>query len=337
MNGQWRSSCKSSIAELVFLGRLALTLLFLLIPGYRASAAEQWPQGRVVHIIVPYAAGSNTDAVGRVTASYLADAIPNSSFIVENRPGAGGITGTRTFVRSEPDGYTLCVCSGGAVTVPSVVEKGYDPLKDLEPVGLLNTSALVIIVNSKTPINTVAELVAWSKSKKGGLNYGSSGVGGVMYNAAEIFRNKTGALMTHVPFRGGPDATTALLSGDIDVVFAIMSDVLGQLSAKTVKPIAVTTPERSQILPEVPTISEQGVSDYDVTLWNALFVPIGTPPYVVETLAAALQKLPASETVKTAMLRFGSVVRVNTPEQFKKELRSEVARWDEYLKGMVRQ
>jgi tripartite-type tricarboxylate transporter receptor subunit TctC len=331
------SVCKILTSQFGLVIGLAFLLLGLSFSSCGSSATELWPQGRVVHIIVPYAAGSNTDAVARVTANYLAGAIPNSSFIVENRPGTGGITGTRAFVRSEPDGYTLCVCSGGAITVPSVVEKGYDPLKDLEPVGLINTSALVVIVNSKAPIKSVADLVAWSKSKKGGLSYGSSGLGGIMYNAAEIFRNKTGAVMTHVPFRGGPDATTALLSGEIDVVFAIMSDVLGQLQNKTVKPIAVTTPERSEIMPDVPTMSEQGVSDYEITLWNALFVPVGTPADVITMLSGALTKLPENEAAKTAMFRFGSVVKVNTPEQFKKELHSEVTKWNEYLRGMVRQ
>jgi tripartite-type tricarboxylate transporter receptor subunit TctC len=322
--------CNGSIAALAALGAL-------LIMTASVRASEDWPQSHVIKIVVPYAVGSNTDAIGRSTANYLADAIPNSSFMVENRPGAGGILGTRSFVKSDPDGYTLCVCSGGAVTVPSTVEKGYDPLKDLEPVGMISASALVLIVNAKTPVNSVADIVAWSKTKKGGLSYGSSGLGGMMYNAAEIFRNKTGAVMTHVPFRGGPDATTALLTQEIDLVFAIMSDVLGQVQSKTVKAIAVTTPERSAILPGVPTMEEQGVQGYDVALWNGLFVPVGTPGPIVSKLSQALLKMPENESASTAILRFGSVVKVNTSAQFKADLASEVTRWDDYLKGMARQ
>lgn len=309
----------------------------VLISRQEAVAAEQWPLGHTIRVIVPYAAGSNTDAVGRSTANYLTTALPGSSFVVENRPGTGGIIGTRAFVRSAPDGYTLCVCSGGAITIPSDVEKGYDPLKDLVPVGLISTSALVLIVNADTPVRSVADIVAWSKTKKGGLSYGSSGVGGVMYNAAEVFRNKTGAVMTHVPFRGGPDATNALLSGDVDVVFAIMSDVLGQLQGRTVKPIAVTSLQRNEILPDVPTMVEEGVRDYDVTLWNGLFLPAGTPDPIVSELSRVLLKMLGDETARTTVGRFGSVVKVDTPAHFKAELASEVVRWDRYLQGIGRQ
>jgi tripartite-type tricarboxylate transporter receptor subunit TctC len=328
-------------ARLLRYGRMltpvCLSLLALTAGSQIAWSSDQWPKGHPVRIVVPYAAGSNGDAVGRVTANYLSEAFPGSRFFVENRPGTGGIIGTRSFVRSEPDGYIVCVCSGGAVTVPSVVEKGYDPLRDLEPVGLINTSALVMIVNAESPVNSVAEVVAWSKAKSGGLSYGSSGVGGIMYNAAEIFRNKSGADMTHVPFRGGPDAIAALLSGQIDVVFAIMSDVLGQVQTKTVKPIAVTTPERSELLPEVPTMIEEGVPNYDVTLWNGLFVPVGTPAPVITALSQAVLKMPNSATTKQAMLRLGSIVKVNGPTQFKSELAAEVSQWDSYLKGVARQ
>jgi tripartite-type tricarboxylate transporter receptor subunit TctC len=195
----------------------------------------------------------------------------------------------------------------------------------------------VMIVNAESPVNSAAEVVAWSKAKSGGLSYGSSGVGGIMYNAAEIFRNKSGADMTHVPFRGGPDAIAALLSGQIDVVFAIMSDVLGQVQTKTVKPIAVTTPERSELLPEVPTMIEEGVPNYDVTLWNGLFVPVGTPAPVITALSQAVLKMPNSATTKQAMLRLGSIVKVNGPTQFKSELAAEVSQWDSYLKGVARQ
>jgi tripartite-type tricarboxylate transporter receptor subunit TctC len=316
---------------------ICVALAIVLPSGQVALAIDEWPHGHAVRVIVPYAAGSNTDAVGRSTASYLARALPGSSFVVENRPGTGGIIGTRAFIRSAADGYTLCVCSGGAITVPSDVEKGYEPLKDLEPVSLISTSALVMIVNSQTPVKSVADVVAWSKAKKGGLSYGSSGTGGVMYNAAEIFRNRTGAVMIHVPFRGGPDATTALLSGDVDVVFAIMSDVLGQLQSKTVKPIAVTTPERSEILPDVPTMAEEGIQDYDVTLWNGLFVPVGTPAFIVNELSRVLLKMAEDEAARSTMLRFGSVVKVDTPAHFRAELALEVTRWDKYLKGMSRQ
>jgi tripartite-type tricarboxylate transporter receptor subunit TctC len=301
-----------------------------------ARSDENWPGREPVRIVVPYAAGSNSDAVGRVVAQYLSAALKGSAVVVENRPGVGGILGTRSVTKSAADGYTLCVCSGGAITIPSLVDKMYDPLADLTPISRINNSALALIVNANAPPKSVADVVAWSKSKAGGLNYGSSGVGGIMYNSAEIFRNRTGATMTHISFRGGPDATTALISGQIEVVFAIMSDVMGQFAAKTVRPIAMTTAVRSPLLPEVPTMMEQGIKDYDISLWNGLFAPPGIPRPVLDKLSAIMLALPNDPTIERTMTGFGSTPSVSTPAQFRKELREEAARWEADLKYITR-
>jgi tripartite-type tricarboxylate transporter receptor subunit TctC len=301
-----------------------------------AAAQDAWPTAQTIRIVVPYAAGSNTDAVGRVVAQYLGGALPGSTIVVENRPGAGGIVGTRSFTKSAPDGFTLCVCSGGALTIPSVVDKMYDPLTDLMPISKINTSALVLVVNPKSSAKTAADVIAWSKSNPTDLNYGSSGVGGIMYNAAEIFRNKTGAHFTHVPFRGGPESTTALMGGQIDLEFAIMSDALGQVMAKTVRPIAVTTAVRSALLPDVPTMIEQGVSGYDISLWNGLFAPPGTPQPIIDKLSAIMLRMPSDPSAAKAMTDFGSTPSVSTPDEFRKDMRDEAARWENDLKDVVR-
>src|SRR5215218_1300685 len=220
---------------------------------------DGWPAKQTIRVVVPYAAGSNGDAHGRIMAAYLGRSLTGSTTIVDNRPGVGGILGTRSFTKSPPDGYTLCVCSGGAITVPSTVDKGYDPLVDLLAISKINTSPLVLMVNATSPIKSVADVIGLSKKKSGGLNYGSSGAGGLMYNTAEVFRSRTGSDFTHVPFRGGPDAMTALISGEIDLVFAIMSDVTAQLEGNKVRPIAISISNRSPILPEVPTMIESGI------------------------------------------------------------------------------
>src|SRR5262245_50911518 len=225
---------------------VALALLACAL-SHEASAqgsAEEWPGRQTVKIIVPFSAGSNADLMARLLATHFGEAF-KGTFVVENRVGTGGILGTRAFAKSPGDGYTLCVCSGGAITVPSVVEKGYDPLTELVPVSRVNTQPLVLIVNPNSEMKTVADVIAASKKKDGGLNYGSSGVGGLMYNSAEVFKSKTSAQMTHIPFKGGPEATQALTAGEIDVVFSIMSDVVGQVAAKAVRPVAVTAGTRS--------------------------------------------------------------------------------------------
>jgi len=318
---------------------VSLTISLLLALTFQSSsvlADETWPTKQTLKIVVPYAAGSNGDAVGRVVASYLTAALKGSAIVVENRPGIGGILGTRSFAKSPPDGYTLCVCSGGPITVPSIVEKLYDPLVDLVPISRINTSPLVLIVNAHSPMKSVADVVARSKTKPGGLNYGSSGAGGLMYNAAEVFRSKTGADMTHVPFRGGPDATAALISGEIDVVFAIMSDVTGQLAGNTIHPIAISTSTRSPILPEVPTLIEQGVEDYDISLWNGLFAPLGTPQPIIDELSEIMLRMPDDATVQRAMTNFGSTPLVSSPDQFRRELREETALWESGLQDVIR-
>jgi len=314
-----------------------LAISALLLSCLKSSAQDDgWPTKQTIRVVVPYAAGSNGDAHGRVVAAYLERNLKGSVVIVDNRPGVGGILGTRSFAKSPPDGYTLCVCSGGAVTVPSVVEKGYDPLVDLVPISKISTSPLVLMVNATSPMKSVADVIAFSKKKSGGLNYGSSGVGGVMYNTAEVFRSRTGSDFTHVPFRGGPDAMTALISGEIDLVFAIMSDVTGQLEDHKVRPIAITTSRRSPIIPDVPTMIEAGVDGYDIALWNGLFIPPGGRPAIIDKLSEIMLRMPKDEVVPKLMTRLGSTLEVNTPDQFRKELRDEAVLWDEGLKGVVR-
>ena len=316
---------------------VALALLACAL-SHEASAqgsAEEWPGRQTVKIIVPFSAGSNADLMARLLATHFGEAF-KGTFVVENRVGTGGILGTRAFAKSPGDGYTLCVCSGGAITVPSVVEKGYDPLTELVPVSRVNTQPLVLIVNPNSEMKTVTDVIAASKKKDGGLNYGSSGVGGLMYNAAEVFKSKTGAQMTHIPFKGGPEATQALTAGEIDVVFAIMSDVVGQVAAKAVRPVAVTTGTRSKALPDTPTMIEQGVKDYDIALWNGLFVPRGTPQVVIDKLSALMLKLPGDEAMQTAVGKIGATLTVSTPGQLGLDIRAESALWEAGLKDVVR-
>lgn len=301
-----------------------------------AAQDDGWPTKQTLRVVVPYAAGSNGDAVGRLVAAYLGRSLKGSTTIVDNRPGVGGILGTRSFTKSPGDGYTLCLCSGGAITVPSVVEKGYDPLVDLLPISKVSTSPLVLMVNAKSSMKSVADVIAFSKKKAGGLNYGSSGAGGLMYNSAEVFRSKTGADFTHVPFRGGPDAMTALVAGEIELVFAIMSDVTGQLSGGKVRPVAITTSTRSPIIPDVPTMIESGVKGYDIALWNGLFAPPGTPQSIIARLSEVMLRMPKDEIVSKIMKNSGQTPDVNTPDQFRKELREESVLWEEGLRDVVR-
>ena len=196
--------------------RLMVVLAMLATPAslHAAAAQEAYPS-RLIKLIVPFAAGGNTDVVGRVTANYMQNAL-HVNVVVENRAGAGGINGTDAVAKAAPDGYTLCVCGIGPITVSPATEKlPYDPLTDLAPISLINTNPLILIVNPKIDARTGAELAALSKTAPGGFSYGTVGAGGLMQFAAEIFRVKTGSKFTSVPYRGGAIATMAVVSGEV--------------------------------------------------------------------------------------------------------------------------
>ena len=297
-------------------------------PGF-TSAQDVYPS-RGIKLVVPFAAGGNTDVVGRLTASFLQNEL-GVSVVVENR--AGGIVGTEAVVKSAPDGYTLCICGNGPLTVAPWTEKvPYEPLKDLTPISLINTNPLVLIVNPKLEAKSAAELPALSKSMPSGLSYSTVGSGGLVTFSAEIFRVQTGANLVAVPYRGGALATTAVVSGEVQLSFANMSDAMGQMSAGTVRPLAITTAKRSPHTPDLPTLMELGLVSYPVMSWNALMAPVGTPQPIVERLAFLMAKMAKDDSIQRRMALVGSNSVANSPDEFSKMLQEESAQWGKALK-----
>ena len=310
---------------------ISLSLLAAVALPHVASAQDAYPN-RTIKLVVPFAPGGNTDVVGRVTAAYMQKAL-NVSVVVENRAGAGGITGADVVAKSQPDGYTLCVCGIGAITIAPAIEKlPYAPLKDLVPISLVNTNPLVLIVNTKLPVKTAADLVALSKTEAQGLSYGTSGAGGLMHFAAEIFRVKNKANLTNVPYRGGALATGAVVTGEVPMAFANMSDAMGQLSAGAVRPLAITTAKRSPNTPEIPTLVELGLLDEPIESWNGMFAPAGTPQPIVDRVAQVIAQMVKDPEVQKRMVDFGSIAVANTPQEFAKMLRDETDQWAKSLK-----
>jgi tripartite-type tricarboxylate transporter receptor subunit TctC len=307
--------------------RFAAAIAIASFPFAGAQAQEAYPN-RPIKLIVPFAAGGNTDAIGRVAASYMEQAL-KISVIVENRVGAGGIIGTDAVVKAAPDGYTLCVCNAGPITVTPWTEKvPYEPLKDLAPISLINTNALVLIVNLKVEAKTAADLVALSQKVPGGLSYSTVGAGGLVTFSAEIFRTQTKANLTAVPYRGGALATTAVVAGDVQLSFANMSDAMGQLESKGVRPLAVTTAKRSEYLPDVPTLVETGLVSIPVESWNGLFAPAGTPKPIIDQLAKVMADMVRDPEVRKRMATFGSSAVANTPAEYAEMLRAESGQWE---------
>jgi tripartite-type tricarboxylate transporter receptor subunit TctC len=312
---------------------IALAVLAVTAPWQISNAEDAYPS-RLIKLIVPFAAGGNTDVVGRLTASYLQKAL-NVNVVVENRAGAGGINGTDAVAKAAPDGYTLCICGIGPITVSPATEKlPYDPLNDLAPISLINTNPLILVVNPQVPARTAAELAALSKSLPQGLSYGTVGAGGLMQFAAEIFRVKTGSRFTSVPYRGGALATAAVVSGEVQLAFSDMSDAMGQLAANTVRPLAITTGRRSPHTPDIPTLMELGLVDYPVESWNALFAPAGTPQPIIDRLAAVMAQMAKDDEIQKRMADFGSIAVANTPKDFAVMLREETEQWAKALSAI---
>jgi len=312
---------------------LALVLLGA-VGGPQAAIAQDAYPNRLIKLIVPFAPGGNTDVVGRVTAAYMQQAL-KANVVVENRAGAGGINGTDVVAKAAPDGYTLCLCGIGPITVSPATEKlPYDPLKDLAPISLVNTNPLVLIVNPKVNARSGAELAALSKSTPGGLSYGTVGAGGLMQFAAEIFRVKTDSKFTSVPYRGGALATSAVVSGEVHLAFSNMSDAMGQLSAGTVRALAITTAKRSPQTPDIPTLMELGLVDYPVESWNALFAPAGTPQPIIDRLAGVMAEMSKDPAHQKRMADIGSIAVANSPSDFSKMLREETDQWAKALKAI---
>jgi tripartite-type tricarboxylate transporter receptor subunit TctC len=312
---------------------VALALLAAFAYWHDATAQDAYPS-RLIKLIVPFAAGGNTDVVGRLTASYMQKAL-NVNVVVENRAGAGGINGTDAVAKAAPDGYTLCVCGIGPITVSPATEKlPYDPLKDLAPISLINTNPLILVINPQVPAKTAAELAELSKSQPQGLSYGTVGAGGLMQFAAEIFRVKTGSKFTSVPYRGGALATAAVVSGEVQLAFSNVSDAMGQLAANTVRPLAITTARRSPHTPDIPTLMELGLVDYPVESWNALFAPAGTPQPIIDRLAAVMAQMARDDEIEKRMADFGSIALANSPKDFAAMLREETEQWAKALSAI---
>jgi tripartite-type tricarboxylate transporter receptor subunit TctC len=314
--------CKLALASAGFLG-------LLLAPNAQAQTFPNKP----IRIIVGFAAGGNTDIVSRTIAERM-QALLGQPVLVENRAGAGGVVATEFTAKSAPDGYTLLMSSLGPHTIsPSLLKSvGFDPVADLAPVSNVAFNALLLMVNPAVPAKTVQELIAYEKSNPGKLNFGSSGVSGTTHLSGEVFNSMTGTKLVHVAFRGGPPAIAALLAGDVQLMFANLSDALPQIRSGKVRGIAVTSTQRVPQAPELPTIAESGLPGYDVGPWNGLVAPGRTPPDIINRLSETVQAIAKEPAFRQRMFEIGSTPIGDTPEQFRATIRNDLARWAKIIK-----
>ena len=308
--------------------RLGLCLCAITLSSARAA---DYPN-RPVHIIVGLTAGSGVDIMARLVGQKLAESM-GQPFIVENRPGAGSNIATRYAAAAEPDGYTIFVSTiANAINATLYKNLPFDTLKDFSPVILAATSPNILIVNPAVPAKSVAELIALAKAKPGKLTVGSSGVGTAPQMTAVLFRHRAGINVVDIPFKGGPEATSALLGGQIDYLFAIASTALPHIKAGRLRALGITSRQRSPLLPDVPTIAESGLPGFESVTWFGFEVPKGTPPAVIDRLNKEIGKALAMPDVKDKLAVQGIYVEGGTPEQFGRYMRDEFAKWGTLVK-----
>ena len=306
---------------------LALAASGTALAPFAAQAA--WPE-RPVKMIVPYPPGGATDVIGRIIATRLSTAL-GQQVVVENRGGAGGNLGADAVAKSKNDGYTILM---GAITSHSTMatlEKGrisYDLQRDLTAVQIVGFVPLVFVVHPGVPANTFAELVSYAKANPNKINYASSGAGAPQRMAVELFRKQSGAQMVHVPYKGSGPAMTDLVGGQVQLIAETVPAALQFIKAGKLKALAVTTPQRVSMLPDVPTVDESGWKGFEVVSNFGVLVPAGTPAEVVTRLNSEIAKIMQSAEAKEQFLTQGVfALQPQTPEQAAVRLRQEVARW----------
>jgi tripartite-type tricarboxylate transporter receptor subunit TctC len=305
---------------------IALAALALSALGPAPAAAQDWPT-RTIKIIVGFSAGGGTDLAARIVAQPLQE-ILGQPVVVENRPSAGGIIGGDQVAKGQKDGYTLLMMSNAhAVSAAMYKALPYDPVKDFQMLSLVATAGLVMITAPEFPANDVKGTVALLKADPGKYNFGSAGVGTTQQFAAELMNQMAGVKITHVPYRSTPAVITGLLSKDIHYAFELIQVVSGQIQAKTLKAIAVTSPARYPSLPDVPTFAESGLPGYDVTSWYGLAMAPGTPRPIVDKLNKAVAEALNRPAIRKQISDIGAQPKTSTPEELSQHIASEVAKW----------
>ncbi len=300
----------------------------------QAQGQAQGYPDRLVRIVVPFAPGGATDVVARALAARLTP-LWQQQVVVENRPGAGGNIGADLVAKASPDGYTLLLASPAEIAINQhlYAKMPYDPARDLLPVSKVASAPLLLVVNSQSPVKTVAELVAFAKSSPRGATYASSGTGGPQHLAAELFRLMAKAPMTHVPYKGGAPATADLLGGQVDLFFSGLPPALPHVRSGRLRPLGVTTAARTPLLKDVPTIAEQGFAGFNIENWQGLLAPAGTPPAIVAKIAASLATVAADPSLVEQLSAQGAVPDILAPEAFAAFIRAESTKYAELVKA----
>lgn len=313
------------------MNRLAAILLSIAI-GFPLTGAAQTYPAKPIRIVVPYPAGGAADVAARLLAQKLKEQL-NEAVVIENKGGANGGIGTDFVAKAAPDGYTLlCPGNGPIVVNPSLYASvPYDPLKDLVPVAQMLSYQYVLVVPRKSPFNSLNDLLSKAKSAPGTISYGTSGVGGGNHLAAELLALKTGVVLNHIAYKGSGPALNDLLGGHLSFMFDPVLTSVPRIRTGELRPLAVSSRARAQALPDVPTLEESGLKGYELTQWQGIFAPAGTPRAIVERLNAEVNKALNRPELREKLS--GNDIITGSPEQFAKLVREDFAAYSNLIQA----
>jgi tripartite-type tricarboxylate transporter receptor subunit TctC len=306
----------------------AAALVTTALPAVSQDAFPSKP----IRIVVPYSPGGGADAVVRFMSDKLGERL-KQQVIVENRPGASGFIGAQVVASAPPDGHTLLLAfDGGIVVAPNILKAPFNPVTDFEPVTKLNDATLILVAHPGAQITNVADLVAQAKAKPGNLQFTSSGQGSTPHLAGELLAIRTGIKLTHIPYKGGGQAVTDVVAGQVPLFFTVVPTVAAYIKQDRLRAIAVTSSQRSPSLPDVPTIAELGVPGYEVSSWYGLLAPAKTPKAVIQRLQQEIATVLAMPEVREKYLASAFDPVASTPEAFGAQIKTDFARWAQVVK-----
>jgi tripartite-type tricarboxylate transporter receptor subunit TctC len=308
-------------------------LTTILVAGGACVAAD-YP-ARTVTLVVPYPPGGGVDAMARVVAAKLSDAL-HQQFIVDNRAGAGGTIGTRAVAQAAPDGYTLLLGHTGTISInPSLyVRAGYDPRRDFAPIGLVASMPVALLAHPSFPAKSVADFVAIAKKDPGKLNLGTAAVGTGGYMCAELFKSEAGVNVAIIPYKGSAPVMNDLLGGHVPIAFSVLPPALGNIQGGKLRAIAVTSKKRFSLLPDVPTFDESGLPGFEAVLHYGLLAPAGTPKEIVDRLGVELRKLVELPEVQKQIHNEGGDPLTSTPAEYAADIDREERKWGGLVKKL---
>jgi len=313
-----------------------LTSAFILLVALSpllSLAQDNYPN-RPIRLIIPFTPGGVTDTSGRFIAEQLSLKL-GQQVIADNKPGASGNIGSQMVASAEPDGYTLLLGYAGTLSInPSLFDKvPFDSVKDFSPIGKIGDAILIVVANNDFPGKTLADVIVYSKKDPNGLSYGTSGTGGTPHIAGELFKQKTGANLVHIPYKGGGQALLDLLGGNIPLVYTAVAGANQYVNSGRIKAIAVSSAKRSPSMPEVPTFIESGVKDFVIDDWVGLLAPAKTPKPIITKLNQALNEILNSPEGKARLLAMGITPSPGSPEKFGEQIKGDLIRFAPIVKA----